>query len=165
MAASTQALIDAFAARSPLFLLPPTSPAYDQAPLGHRASMIRMRDDIPKEDMPPQRRFLLTAPPPGCDVAESSVTAARPPRGQYGFVDTVKAGQGLIRSPGHDVRTIGRVASSPAIKAIATILFYKKTITISSCNHIWLTHHFLMVHSKFLVDDMIATIKIQRLDS
>ncbi|GKE97881.1 hypothetical protein Tco_0021232, partial [Tanacetum coccineum] len=30
MAASTQALIDAFAAGSPLFPLPPTSPAYDQ---------------------------------------------------------------------------------------------------------------------------------------
>nr|GFD30352.1 hypothetical protein [Tanacetum cinerariifolium] len=34
MAASTQALIDAFAAGSPLFLLPPTSPAYNQEPLG-----------------------------------------------------------------------------------------------------------------------------------
>ncbi|GKD73789.1 putative reverse transcriptase domain-containing protein [Tanacetum coccineum] len=59
--------------------IPPTSPAYDQAPLGHREVMIRMRDDIPGEDMPPRRRFVLTAPPPRCDVAESS-TAARPPR-------------------------------------------------------------------------------------
>ncbi|GJT98388.1 hypothetical protein Tco_1093906, partial [Tanacetum coccineum] len=33
MAASTQTLIDAFAAGLPLFPLPPTSPAYDQAPL------------------------------------------------------------------------------------------------------------------------------------
>ncbi|GKE65878.1 hypothetical protein Tco_1520039, partial [Tanacetum coccineum] len=57
--------------------IPPTNPTYDQAPLGYRAVMIRMRDDIPKEDMPPQRRFVLTAPPPGCDVAESSVAAAR----------------------------------------------------------------------------------------
>ncbi|GKF13663.1 hypothetical protein Tco_0055125 [Tanacetum coccineum] len=64
--------------------IPPTSLAYDQAPLGHRAAMIRMRDDIPKEDMPPQRRFVLTAPPPECD--------------------------GLIRSPGHDAWTIARVA-------------------------------------------------------
>ncbi|GJT71985.1 hypothetical protein Tco_1031271 [Tanacetum coccineum] len=72
MAASTQAPIDAFAAGSPLFPLPPTSPAYDQAPL-----------------------------------AESSA-AARAPRGQYDFVDTVEAGQGLIRSPGHDARTIAR---------------------------------------------------------
>ncbi|GKG23404.1 hypothetical protein Tco_0391440, partial [Tanacetum coccineum] len=78
--------------------IPPTNPPYDQAPLGNRADMIRMRDDIPKEDMPPQRRFVLTAPPPRCDVAESSVAAAaaRPPRGQYDFVDTVEAGQGLI---------------------------------------------------------------------
>ncbi|GJW18364.1 hypothetical protein Tco_0025800, partial [Tanacetum coccineum] len=61
--------------------------------------------------MPPQRRFVLTAPPPGCDIAESSVAvAARPPRGQYDFVDTVEAGQGSIRSPGHDARTIARAA-------------------------------------------------------
>ncbi|GKE13339.1 hypothetical protein Tco_1416890 [Tanacetum coccineum] len=49
------------------------------------------------------------APPPGCDVAESSAAAARAPRGQYGFVDAVEAGQGLIR-PSHDVRTIARAA-------------------------------------------------------
>ncbi|GJZ75363.1 hypothetical protein Tco_0639828 [Tanacetum coccineum] len=90
--------------------IPPTSPTYDQAPLGHRAAMIRMRDDIPEEDMPPWRRFVLTAPPPGCDVAESSAAAARAPRGQYDFVDTVEAGQGLIRSPGHDAQTIARAA-------------------------------------------------------
>ncbi|GJR83913.1 hypothetical protein Tco_0154698 [Tanacetum coccineum] len=62
--------------------IPPTSPAYDQAPLGHRAAMIRMRDGIPEEDMPPQRRFVLTAPPLRCDVGESfAVVVARPPRG------------------------------------------------------------------------------------
>ncbi|GKC24877.1 hypothetical protein Tco_1027027 [Tanacetum coccineum] len=117
MAASTQALIDAFAAGSPLLPLPspplplpsppPTSPTYDQAPLGHREAMIRMRDDILEEDMPPRRRFVLTTPPPGCDVAESSA-AARAPRRQYNFIDTIEVGQGLIRSPGHDARTIAR---------------------------------------------------------
>nr|GEZ81359.1 hypothetical protein [Tanacetum cinerariifolium] len=92
MAASTKALIDAFAARSPLFPLPPTSPAYDQAPLGHRTTMIRMGDNNPQKDMPPQRRFVLTAPLFGCDVAESYVAAAtRALRGQYDFVDTVVA--------------------------------------------------------------------------
>ncbi|GJW42403.1 reverse transcriptase domain-containing protein [Tanacetum coccineum] len=60
--------------------IPPTSPAYDQEPLGHRLAMIRMRDEILEEDMPLRRRFVLTAPPPGCDVAGSSVAAARPPR-------------------------------------------------------------------------------------
>ncbi|GKB10169.1 hypothetical protein Tco_0844092 [Tanacetum coccineum] len=58
-----------------------------------------------------QRRFILTAPSPGCDVAESSAAAAaRAPRRQYAFVDIVVAGQGLIRSPGHDARTIARAA-------------------------------------------------------
>nr|GEZ98716.1 hypothetical protein [Tanacetum cinerariifolium] len=64
--------------------IPPTSPAYDQAPLGHRTAMICMRNDILEEDMPPRMRFVLTAPPPGCD--------------------------GLIHSPGHDARTIARTA-------------------------------------------------------
>nr|GEU51722.1 putative reverse transcriptase domain-containing protein [Tanacetum cinerariifolium] len=110
MAASTQALIDAFAVGSSPFRLPPTSPAYDQAPLSHKAAMIRMRDDILEEDMPPRRRFVLTAPPPGCDVAESFAAAARAHRIQYDFVDTIEAGQGLIHSPGHDIRTIARAA-------------------------------------------------------
>ncbi|GKD17983.1 hypothetical protein Tco_1207141, partial [Tanacetum coccineum] len=45
--------------------------------------MIRMRDDIPEENMPPRKRFVLTAPPPGCDVSESSAAAAtRAPREQ-----------------------------------------------------------------------------------
>nr|GEU55951.1 reverse transcriptase domain-containing protein [Tanacetum cinerariifolium] len=51
-------------------------------PLGHRAAMIRMRDDILEEDMPPQRRSVLTAPSSGYDVAKSFAAAARPPRGQ-----------------------------------------------------------------------------------
>nr|GEY14894.1 hypothetical protein [Tanacetum cinerariifolium] len=111
MAASTQALIDAFASGSSPFPLPPTSLAYDQAQLGHRATIIHMRDDIIQEDMPPRRRFALTSSPPGCDVAESSAAAAaRAPRSQYDFVDTVEAGQGLIRCPGHDTRTIARAA-------------------------------------------------------
>ncbi|GKA07378.1 putative reverse transcriptase domain-containing protein [Tanacetum coccineum] len=51
------------------------------APLGHKTAMIRMRDDILEEDIPPRRRFVLTAPPPGCDVAESyAAAAARAPR-------------------------------------------------------------------------------------
>nr|GEZ64114.1 reverse transcriptase domain-containing protein [Tanacetum cinerariifolium]GEZ66328.1 reverse transcriptase domain-containing protein [Tanacetum cinerariifolium] len=76
----------------------------------HRIAMIRMRDDIPEEDMPPWRRFVFTAPLPGCDVEESSAAAARSPRGQYDFVYSVEVGQGLIRSLDHDVRTIARAA-------------------------------------------------------
>nr|GEX37193.1 hypothetical protein [Tanacetum cinerariifolium] len=112
MATSTQALIDAFVAVSSLFPLPPTSPVYDQASLGHKASMIRKRDDIPEEDMPPWRRFAFTAPPHRCDIPESSVdaAAARAPMSQYDFADTVEARQGLICSFDHDARTIARAA-------------------------------------------------------
>ncbi|GJS38201.1 reverse transcriptase domain-containing protein [Tanacetum coccineum] len=74
------------------------------------AAMIRMRDDILEEDMPPRRRFVLTTPPPGYDIAKSFAAAARAFRGQYDFVDTVGIGQGLVRSPGHDARTITRAA-------------------------------------------------------
>ncbi|GJZ36004.1 putative reverse transcriptase domain-containing protein, partial [Tanacetum coccineum] len=113
MTASTQTLIDAFDAGSPSFPSPPPiNLTYDQAPLGHREAMTRMRDDIPEEDMPPQRRFIHTAPPPGCDIAESSAAAAaRASRGQYDFVDVVGTGQGLVSSPGHDARTITRAAN------------------------------------------------------
>nr|GEZ96396.1 RNA-directed DNA polymerase homolog [Tanacetum cinerariifolium] len=69
------------------------SPAYYQASLGHRTAMIRIKDGIPEEDMPPQRRFVLTTPLPGCNVAESSAAAARAPRSQYDFVDIVEKGQ------------------------------------------------------------------------
>ncbi|GJR71052.1 hypothetical protein Tco_0083417 [Tanacetum coccineum] len=91
--------------------IPPTNPTYDQAPLGHKAAMIHLRNDIPEGDMPPQRRFVLTTPLLGCDIAESSAAAAaRAPRCQYDFVDAVEAGQGLIRSPGHNSRIIARAA-------------------------------------------------------
>nr|GEU66544.1 hypothetical protein [Tanacetum cinerariifolium] len=80
MAASTQTLIDAFTAGSPLFPLPPVIPTYDQAPLGHKTTMIRRRDDIPEEDMPPQRRFVFTA-----------VAAARAPREGVGYVRALHA--------------------------------------------------------------------------
>ncbi|GKD67582.1 hypothetical protein Tco_1321672, partial [Tanacetum coccineum] len=78
--------------------IPPTNPTYDQTSLGHRATMIRMRDDIPEEDMPPRRRFVLTAPPHGCDVAESSAAAAaRAPRAANRAADVgyVRALQGF----------------------------------------------------------------------
>nr|GEV95159.1 hypothetical protein [Tanacetum cinerariifolium] len=110
MATSTHALIYAFAAGSSPFPLPPTSPAYDQEPLGHSEAMIHMRDDIPEEDMPPQRRFGHTVPPPACDIVESSAAAAREPKSQYDFVNTVEVGQGLIHSPGHNAQTIARAA-------------------------------------------------------
>ncbi|GJT81126.1 putative reverse transcriptase domain-containing protein [Tanacetum coccineum] len=49
-----------------------------------------MRDDIPEEDMLPRRRFVLSAPPPGCDVVESF--AARPPREEdVGYVRALQA--------------------------------------------------------------------------
>ncbi|GKB14371.1 putative reverse transcriptase domain-containing protein [Tanacetum coccineum] len=87
-----------------------TKPFKESGDICHRAAMILMRDDIPDEDQLPRRRFVLTAPPPGCDVAESFAVVARAPRGQYNFVDAVGAKQGLIRSPGHDARTIVRSA-------------------------------------------------------
>ncbi|GJV83248.1 hypothetical protein Tco_1523146 [Tanacetum coccineum] len=118
-------LIDAFAAGSPSFPSPPPiNPTYDQAPVGHRAAMIRMRDDIPEEDMLLQRRFVLTAPPPGCDIAESfaAAAAARASKGQYDFVDAVGTGQGLVSSPSHKARTIARAADRAEDVGYARVL-------------------------------------------
>nr|GEW19841.1 hypothetical protein [Tanacetum cinerariifolium] len=72
-------------------------------PPRHHGARISVRPQTPvtastHEDMPPRRRFVLTAPVPGCDVAESSAATARAPRSQYNFVDTVEAGHGLVRS-------------------------------------------------------------------
>ncbi|GJW09144.1 hypothetical protein Tco_1571567 [Tanacetum coccineum] len=80
---------DEVAARSPTFPLPPPiNPTFDQVPL------------------------VFTTPPPGCDIAESSaIAAARASRGQYNFVDAVETEQGLVRSPGHDTRTISRATN------------------------------------------------------
>ncbi|GJW18718.1 putative reverse transcriptase domain-containing protein [Tanacetum coccineum] len=95
MSASMEARIAEHAA-APIL---PTSPAYDQEPLGHKAIMIRMRDDTPEEDMTFQRRFVLTAPPHGCDIAESSAAAAaRPPRAadraeEVGYVRALQASE------------------------------------------------------------------------
>nr|GEU90749.1 putative reverse transcriptase domain-containing protein [Tanacetum cinerariifolium] len=74
-------------------------------PPRHRGARISVKPHTP------MRRLVLTAPLPGCDVVESSAATARAPRSQYDFVDTVKAGQGLIRSPGHDTQTIARAAN------------------------------------------------------
>nr|GEY51086.1 uncharacterized mitochondrial protein AtMg00810-like [Tanacetum cinerariifolium] len=63
----------------------------DNAPLGHRAAMIRMRDDIPEEDMPPRMRSTFTAPSLRCDIAESSAAATRVPRSQVEGVGYVRA--------------------------------------------------------------------------
>ncbi|GJX09243.1 hypothetical protein Tco_0199102 [Tanacetum coccineum] len=81
--------------------IPPTKPSYDQAPLGHRAAMICMRDDIPEEDMPPRRIFVLTAPPPRCDVVESCAAVARAPR----VADIAEQESKIFYTQLHDART------------------------------------------------------------
>ncbi|GJY85778.1 putative reverse transcriptase domain-containing protein, partial [Tanacetum coccineum] len=102
---------------------PTTSPTYAEAPLGFRAAGIRLRAasplssptsppthhplplpapstsrkaDIPKADIPPQKRLCLIAPTPRFEVGESSIaTVARQPglgvarTTDYGFVDMV----------------------------------------------------------------------------
>nr|GEU31717.1 hypothetical protein [Tanacetum cinerariifolium] len=93
MAASTQALIDAFAAGSSPFPLSPTSPAYDQAPLGRRTAMIPMRDDILEGDMPPQRRFVFTAPPPGPGHDARTIARAADKAENVGYVRALHASE------------------------------------------------------------------------
>nr|GFB27753.1 hypothetical protein [Tanacetum cinerariifolium] len=124
MAASTQSLIDAFVG-SPPFPLPPTSPTYDQAPLGHMTSMICMRDDIPEEDMPHRRRFVLTAHPSGYDVAKSSAAAARAPRSQAkdaGYVRALQASEQRMMTSIEEVNL--RVSYQAHVRRQESVNFY-----------------------------------------
>ncbi|GJX08678.1 hypothetical protein Tco_0196610 [Tanacetum coccineum] len=73
---------------SPPLLLPSpltTSPTDAGAPLGYRATEIRMRallpstshrTDIPEDEMPPRKRACFTTPAPGLEVEESSAAGA-----------------------------------------------------------------------------------------
>ncbi|GKD94255.1 hypothetical protein Tco_1374092 [Tanacetum coccineum] len=76
-------------------LLPSGTPPLLPIPLP--APSTSCRADIPEADTLPQKRLLLTAPRPGCEVRESSVAAAaRQPgptmalRVDYSSVDTVE---------------------------------------------------------------------------
>nr|GEX80884.1 reverse transcriptase domain-containing protein [Tanacetum cinerariifolium] len=89
----TAALIDSFTAGSSLFQLPPTSPAYYQAPLGHKAAMIRKRDDILKEDMPPRRRFSFTDPSPGPGHDTRTIARATDRAEDVGYVRDLQASE------------------------------------------------------------------------
>ncbi|GJV91402.1 hypothetical protein Tco_1539215 [Tanacetum coccineum] len=108
--------------------IPPTSPTYDQAPLGHRAAMIRMREDILEEDQPPQRRFLLTAPPPGYDVAESlAAAAARAPRAadraeDVGYVRALQASERRMMTSMEEVNL--RVSYQAQVRRQKSEIFY-----------------------------------------
>nr|GEV95333.1 reverse transcriptase domain-containing protein [Tanacetum cinerariifolium] len=75
------------------FPLPPTSPAYDQAPLGYRTAMIHRRDDIPKEDIPPRRRFAFTAPPPGPGHDAWTIARAADRAKDVGYVKALQASE------------------------------------------------------------------------
>ncbi|GKG46530.1 hypothetical protein Tco_0501376, partial [Tanacetum coccineum] len=58
-------------------LLPSGTPPLLPIPLTTPSTSRRV--DIPKADMTPRKRLLLTAPRLGCEVGESSVAAARQP--------------------------------------------------------------------------------------
>ncbi|GJY93410.1 hypothetical protein Tco_0509192 [Tanacetum coccineum] len=74
-------------------LLPSGTPPLLLIPL--HAPSTSCRADIPEADTPPQKRLLLTAPRPRCEVGESSAAARQPRptmarRVDYSFVDIVE---------------------------------------------------------------------------
>ncbi|GJV20288.1 hypothetical protein Tco_1369308 [Tanacetum coccineum] len=93
-------------ASSPLPLPSPltTIPTDAGAPLGYRAAGIRMRaaaaspplslpstshrTDVPKAEMPPQKKACFTTPAPGCEIGESSTAGAARQRGPTLEADT-----------------------------------------------------------------------------
>nr|GFA97908.1 hypothetical protein [Tanacetum cinerariifolium] len=62
------------------------------------------------DETEPFKKDKIAVTPPPSRHQSLAAAAARAPRSQYNFVDTVEVGQGLIHSPGHDTRTIARAA-------------------------------------------------------
>nr|GFA43482.1 hypothetical protein [Tanacetum cinerariifolium] len=90
MAASTQALIDAFAAGLPLFLLPPTSPAYYQAPLAKSSTAARApRGQYDFVDAVEARQGLIRSP--GHDA--SNIARAADRAEDFGYVRALHASE------------------------------------------------------------------------
>nr|GEV37517.1 hypothetical protein [Tanacetum cinerariifolium] len=90
---SMSASIEARIAEHVVAPIPPTSPAYDQAPLGYRAAMIRMRDDILEENMPPRRKFIQTAPPPSPSHDAWTIARAADRVEDVGYVRALQASE------------------------------------------------------------------------
>nr|GEW13819.1 putative reverse transcriptase domain-containing protein [Tanacetum cinerariifolium]GEW60616.1 putative reverse transcriptase domain-containing protein [Tanacetum cinerariifolium] len=63
------------------------------APVGHTAVMIRIRDDILEEDMPPRRKFVLTTPPPGPGHDARTIARAEDRAKDVGFVIALQASE------------------------------------------------------------------------
>ncbi|GJX09563.1 hypothetical protein Tco_0199422 [Tanacetum coccineum] len=104
--------------------IPPTSPTYNQAPLGHRAAMICMRDDILEEDMPSWRRFVLTAPPPGCDSYHDARTIARAADRveDVGYVRSLQASEHMMTTFIEEVNL--RVSYQAQVRRKESEIFY-----------------------------------------
>ncbi|GJU96801.1 reverse transcriptase domain-containing protein [Tanacetum coccineum] len=104
--------------------IPPTSPTYNQAPLGHRAAMICMRDDILEEDMPSWRRFVLTAPPPGCDSYHDARTIARAADRveDVGYVRSLQASEHMMMTFIEEVNL--RVSYQAQVRRKESEIFY-----------------------------------------
>nr|GEV59865.1 hypothetical protein [Tanacetum cinerariifolium] len=83
---------------SPLTLMSSLLPQILSPPLHDVVAALLMlpsttyRSEVPKADMPPQKRLCFATPTTGFEVGESSAAvAARPPRDLYSFVDTTEA--------------------------------------------------------------------------
>nr|GEV22388.1 hypothetical protein [Tanacetum cinerariifolium] len=126
MAASTQALINAFAAGSSLFPLLPTSPAYDQAQLDRREAMIRMRDDILEEDMPPQRRFVLTAPSPSPGHDTQTIARAADRADDVSYVRALQAFERRMMTSIEEVNL--RVSYQAQVRMQESVNFYTQLL-------------------------------------
>nr|GEY23542.1 hypothetical protein [Tanacetum cinerariifolium] len=61
------------------------------APFGYKEAMIRRRDDIPEEDMPPRRRFAFIAPPPGPGHDARTIARAADRTEDVGYVRALQA--------------------------------------------------------------------------
>ncbi|GKF77174.1 hypothetical protein Tco_0229644, partial [Tanacetum coccineum] len=77
-------------------LLPSGTPPLLPIPLP--APSTSRRADIPEADTPPQKRLLITAPRPRCEVGESSAAAARQPGPTMATIESITKDHAAVRA-------------------------------------------------------------------
>nr|GEY75008.1 hypothetical protein [Tanacetum cinerariifolium] len=112
--------------RSIISISTTTSPAYDQEHLGHRAAMIRRRDDILEEDVPPRRRFALTGPPPSPGHDTWTIARAADRAEDVGYVRTLQASERRMMTSIEEVNL--RVSYQAQVRMQESVNFYTQLL-------------------------------------
>ncbi|GJY80199.1 hypothetical protein Tco_0492950 [Tanacetum coccineum] len=148
MSAATEALIAAIPSPPLPLPSPPLPLPAPSLPLLLPAT--GRREDVPKADVPPQKRLFLTAPAPRFEVGESSAAAAARQPGldvthatDYSFIDTVDAtpGRPMSREVGYGIINVwGDMVEDIEGRALTTLEELSQRVTDLVATLAWDTH-------------------------